>query len=389
MLLCQKVYMKSEQLDKFLNVFNTELPESVLDKVKVLFLDGDSENWSVDNIDYCFEGGEVECPFYKGFFYLPGFSRYVINRKGELLIVKTGRLKTWIKTFGKVLRNVKGGYMVSHGVYDKGRVKRSIGRHRALCLTFKHPGIVVHKLTVNHKDGIPGNDDLDNLEFCSYSENTKHAYDNNLYPNKTTYVDVLNWITGESLSFPTIVKCSERIGIPINTTYSRISRSNSVRYPDGWRIKRKNDVWEELKNSIRESITDISVICRNIFDNTVMIFSTIGSASRETDIGIGTIQSQIELEPNTPIYGWNFRKLDKFEGWPVYTDKHLKIFKDYPKAPGDGIEVYDCNTNETMFFTSPEVASKYFNISPITIGKLARYNRTRQKRFCFKLFKIR
>lgn len=40
-----------------------------------------------------------------------------------------------------------------------------------------------NKPCINHKDGNPENNNINNLEWCTYSENTIHAYKNKLFPN--------------------------------------------------------------------------------------------------------------------------------------------------------------------------------------------------------------
>lgn len=65
------------------------------------------------------------------------------------------------------------------------RSKRSRYVHRLVCEAFF--GKIEDKLAVNHKDGDKSNNRLDNLEICTYSQNSKHSYhvlNNKLKPLK-------------------------------------------------------------------------------------------------------------------------------------------------------------------------------------------------------------
>jgi hypothetical protein len=380
--------MDNEILERLASTLTLELPSEAQNKIIVLFADGDSTNWSILNLAYCFKDGPVECPFYRGYYYIPGFSRCVINREGDLIIVRTGRVKKWCKSKSVKSRNITGGYMVSWAIDDTG-VRRGISRHRALCLTFKHPGIHPGELWVNHRDGIPGHDDLDNIEFCTPGGNVKHAYDTGLYPSRTVAVDAINWITGKDYHFSSIAECCSTLGLSEQLVSGRLRAPNRRRHVDGWRFKRATEEWLSLDSRINERDEDVEVIGREIFSDKISIFPTVAEAARITGVEYGTIQTHITVEPETPVYGWNFRRLDRFVDWPVYSEKHLAIFRDRPVKAGDGIEVLDCDTNEMLFFTSAEEAGKHFGISPITASKLARYEQTRQKRYKFKLFRVK
>lgn len=93
-----------------------------------------------------------------------------------------------VSNYGRV-KNILTNHILkcsldSHGyyalnLYDKNNNKRNfITLHRLLAETFiPNPE---NKPQVNHKDGNKSNSYLDNLEWSTASENTQHAYDNNL-----------------------------------------------------------------------------------------------------------------------------------------------------------------------------------------------------------------
>jgi hypothetical protein len=375
-------------VERLRSVLRIEIPDSLVAKIHVLFNDGTSSNWDIDNVTYRFKGGPLECPFYPGYYYIPGFSRYVINIHGEMIVVRTSNKMSWGITKPNPKYNITGGYYICGPISDSGH-RVSLGRHRALCLTFKdywkHPDIWV----ANHLNGVPGDDRLDNLAFCTESENIKHAYDNGLCPNKTRAVDALNWITGEARSFPTVKQCADYLHRPHRSVTSRLTAGNNRRFADGWRIKDRNDVWLPLNKHIGEMVTNVDVVGRDVFANTTYIFGSIADASRATGVLQGTIQRHVKEQSMTPINGWNFRTMKNFEGWPNYTEKHLTIFRNSPLNPRDGVEVHDLKTNETQFFADYKEAAEQFSLSPITIFALARREGTRFHRYKFRLFKIR
>ncbi len=375
------------EIEKALEVLSIQIPFKFYKKLEFLFKDNDRNNWDAKNVTYKFSDGTPECPFHPGYFYIPGFSRYVINLLGEILRVSTSRKMKW--QFVKPAKaSIRGGYATTTIVSDCG-IPKLLSRHRALCLTFKDYTEHPDNFVINHKNGIGGDDWLDNLEFCTYGQNTQHAYDMGLYSNKTVAVDAWNWITEDKQSFSSIQKCADTLGLNVITLTSRLRYSNGKKYPDGWRVKKASDEWDTLNGRIGQTEMDRAVACRNVLTNATIIAGSINEAGQITGCNIASIRVHCFKKFKIPLHSWQFRYLEEFSGWPKYNDKQLAIFKDYPFNPSNGIEVYDAEKNETLFFTGLEKAANYFKLSPITISKMARYEMVREKRFHFKLVRVR
>lgn len=180
-------------------------------EIEPLYEDEDIGNLNISNLSYRFKG-LVEWDEKPGFYLIPGFTVYAISKNGEIWNTETMKKKVWSITPPNLERNSTGGYFYTR-LLDDGGKSQTLFRHRALGVTFKHPNKAVKPLVINHLDGIPGSDELDNLEWSTYRENSLHAYDLGLRPNSSRPVVVKELLTGNELRFPTTQAAAKYYGM--------------------------------------------------------------------------------------------------------------------------------------------------------------------------------
>jgi len=101
-----------------------------------------------------------------------GFSKYEASNYGRLRSLnykKTGKVKVLKPAI------TPDGYLKTMIMDDDGKY-RSWTVHRFVCLAFLGPK-PDKKYQCNHIDGVKTNNLINNLEYCTASENVKHAYD--------------------------------------------------------------------------------------------------------------------------------------------------------------------------------------------------------------------
>lgn len=359
--------------------FNIQIPERFLNRVKYLFLDLNVNNRSPENMTYCFIGGPIECDTHPGYFYIPGYSRYAINLLGEVIVVKTGKVRIWTNTI-QVKTCTRGGYVVMPVVTDFGE-RKSLSRHRAMCITFLSYDLHPRNWVVNHINGVGGDDRLENLQFCTYSENCKHAYDTGLYSNKVVAVDVENWKTGFKASYKTIAACAEELELPHNFICKRLAKSNAIRYPDGWRFKPVKDDWLELNELYRVSARDRVILGKNVLTNEVYIFKRLAHIEPVTGLNANAAQAHCIKKRSIPLNGWIFRFIEDFTCWPEYSEAELEIIREKPFKVELGIKATDITTGKITYHASAKKAGEYLGMSGITVSKCARYGALLSRRY--------
>ncbi len=182
----------------------------------------------------------VESLEYPGFYLIPHFSNYLISRDGVVLK----------KSHGRIMKASRGtnGYYTFRLTDDSGKTANH-GRHRILCLAFKTYDSTVEDLDVNHLNGIPGDDWLDNLEWATRSINNLHAVDNGLKSDNVE-VEARDVHTGKVFIFASLSQAGRFFNVTQTTITNRCKTQGSKSFSGfQFRYFPSQEKWPEIDNS--------------------------------------------------------------------------------------------------------------------------------------------
>lgn len=121
--------------------------------------------------------------------------------------------------------------------------------HRLLALTFiELPNVTsLHKMQVNHLDGIKKNNDLPNLEWCTDKDNCLHAYEIGL--RETVPVVIRCATTGNEFTVKRMQDAGKFFGVTTAAIHWQLNCRKSKAPYKGYYLRFKNDIGPSGRDS--------------------------------------------------------------------------------------------------------------------------------------------
>jgi len=280
---------------------------------------------------------------------IPNYSRYTINKQGEVYDKITNTQLT-------PYRNYAGYY--SYTLNDDSGHHGGVFRHRLLMMTFK-PCNNMDSLVINHINGIKGDDRLDNLEWITRQENLYHAKSFNS-ATKIAPIIVTNTQTGEVTEYTSAAEAARYFGMHKDGILYRCRHSNKMF--DGYYFKRKYPKPTYSKPNLYNTGFGKRVILRDIISNTIMRFETITKMLDFLQINQTTFSKQYDLSKQ-PVLLPSYQA--KYEDdpapwrdcdfWKEINDRNNKTYV---------VEVYDSVTKKLFTYPTLKDASIAHHIDP-------------------------
>lgn len=242
-----------------------------------------------------FEPTASKC--YQGFYEISGFSRYVISPEGVIIDQKLNVIRHYH-------RNPDGYY--NYFLYKDSSERTTLGRHRVLCMVFKPMDCSYDDLVVNHKNGIKGDDRLDNLEWTTYQGNAEHAGKNGL-TEKCVPISVRNTVTGIVMHFPSIIECARYYSMSKDAIGYRVKIGEKRIFPEKKQYREySEEPWyipNSIEHELKKNSTSKSILVRNVFDNTVKEYARITDFCEEENILPSTVSQWLSRKSQSILPG--------------------------------------------------------------------------------------
>jgi hypothetical protein len=206
-------------------------------------------------------------------------------------ISQDGRIySTWMK---KEKTQASRGKYKFVSITDKNGKETKIGIHRLVALAYlPNPN---NYPCVNHIDGNPSNNNVGNLEWCSYQQNSQHAHDTGL--NKTKEIIQMDFNGNEINRFSSAVEASKKL----NISKHGIRNCCSERSKTSGGFK-----WKYVNRDHKPKLGRM-VIKMNLNKTILEDYQSIAEAAKKNDVTSTTISRWCDGTNNCKTHIWKYK----------------------------------------------------------------------------------
>jgi hypothetical protein len=265
------------------------VPVGLWHKLTVLFKDGNRLNIHPSNLIWKYPVGGLESNSHPGYYFIPGHSRYVLNKDGHVL----RHLDNW-----EAAVSLTKSYYCASILPDIGNWTR-LGIHRGIALVFLDYQASVDADEVNHINGVKVDNSIGNLEWITGKGNINSAFDTGLFSTNKPVL-AMHVESGYEVKFRGISECSRVLGID-ELKLSKILYSKSSIPVIGYIFKFSND--EDY--SKRKSFINTSVLLKDNESSKVMVFESKIKCAEFLQISIMALNRR--LSPDQPLFDGKFQ----------------------------------------------------------------------------------
>lgn len=256
--------------------------------IEVMYVDGDPTNWSADNLVYRFVEPLIPKRYPKHRV-IPGYTRYAISRKGEVIELRTGRVCT--PYFAEDM------YVTVYLKHDCKPEGANRLLHRVWALAWLKYSADVDRMHVNHVNTNRHDFSENNLEWTTHSGNLLHAVENGLYSTAKP-IEIWDVEQNTFTTYPSILSASRATGI----TNTKLKRGvvHGMLFDDRWVCRYAGDdmPWPELDNLDVKVITNAKrpvIVVHS--DGTEVEVESQAAAAKLANMSLASVQERIVKFP--------------------------------------------------------------------------------------------
>lgn len=246
---------------------------------RIKFKDGNRRNETLDNLEFSpryssdekisklksnllkhlYTGKLVQHEELPGFYYIPGFKkRYIINPNSSIMYFKRGH-NNWIRKKWYISHE---GYASTELAFNN-LVRLSITRHQLLARMFLRDQITedidMDRAQIDHKNEIPGDDRLSNLQIVMPVDNVSNYFSKKNRKPTPKPVQVKNIDTGVVTKYDSAISCGRQFDLSRDQVLYRLDHPEKL-FPERnlyrvWSKDSENDPWPEIDNIDKQLAT--------------------------------------------------------------------------------------------------------------------------------------